>query len=297
MSYTYDIEWRPITTSDGLNFPSDRSQYVSVPGDVFPSTGDFTIEFLVDVDADIDSNGMLAGAGTGSSRLFFYSNTTFGSANNEVRLWSGDLGEIVYGGDIRGAGIVRVSLVRSGSAFELFVDGVSVGTGTNASALGEFDFSELGRSPASTDRVLEGAMHDCRVWDHARTQQEIAGTTHELLDGTEAGLIHLWKMDEGIGTLVADSAGTLDGTAADDDWLSSPVTQVTDVTTTHYDLTDLDPETKYVWRARTDDDGAKSIWSDWVQFETLADSPGLTTPTNLTTTNITADSFRAGWTA
>ena len=72
--------------------------------------------------------------------------------------------------------------------------------------------------------------------------------------------------------------------------------EVSGLTEIDYTQTDLDPETEYEWRARTDDDGVKSAWSDWIQFETLADSPGLTTPTNLTTTNITADSFRAGWT-
>jgi len=225
----YDIEWNATSiTFDGLDFPTARTQYVDVGSAVlFPDTGNFTFECLLEVDSGIADDGMIASSNTGTT-TYLYSNTNFGSATNELRLYHGTHGEVVVGSDIRGDGIVRVSLVRDGSTFTIYVDGTSVGTGTQSGDIGTTTASELGRAYSATTRRLEGRMYDVRVWDHARTVSDIQKDLRANLTGTETGLTHLWKMDEGSGTSVTDSTGTSDGTAAVDDWgISSSTTTPT----------------------------------------------------------------------
>jgi probable HAF family extracellular repeat protein len=64
-----------------------------------------------------------------------------------------------------------------------------------------------------------GSVTDLRVWDYARTPDEIAYNRDQRLTGAEPGLAGLWRFDENAGTNVADAspaahAGTLVGGAA-----------------------------------------------------------------------------------
>ena len=57
------------------------------------------------------------------------------------------------------------------------------------------------------------------MWNHARTEAEIASTINMRLATAQTGLVGRWSLDEGTGTLVRGSAGTsLDGTITGADW-------------------------------------------------------------------------------
>ena len=55
--------------------------------------------------------------------------------------------------------------------------------------------------------VIEGAVGDIRVWDHARTQGEIAADAWTSYSGAQAGLVANWQAVAGSATL-ANTAGT-----------------------------------------------------------------------------------------
>lgn len=55
---------------------------------------------------------------------------------------------------------------------------------------------------------FNGAISEVRVWNTARTQEEIVANMNRRLNGNEAGLWHYWPCDEGSGTTVADCATT-----------------------------------------------------------------------------------------
>lgn len=63
-------------------------------------------------------------------------------------------------------------------------------------------------------RYLSGQIDDVRIWNLARSQQDIRSTRFRRLQGNEAGLIAYWPMDEAIGsTAVPDVSGhSNDGT-------------------------------------------------------------------------------------
>jgi hypothetical protein len=60
---------------------------------------------------------------------------------------------------------------------------------------------------------LDGKLGDFRIWNIARTQEEIQSDYWKQLTGSESGLVLYWKMDEGTGTNCNDStSGNHDGT-------------------------------------------------------------------------------------
>ena len=57
-----------------------------------------------------------------------------------------------------------------------------------------------------------GQVDDVRIWNTARTQQQIQNNMNTELTGNETGLVSYWKFNEGSGTTATDSAGSNDGT-------------------------------------------------------------------------------------
>lgn len=55
---------------------------------------------------------------------------------------------------------------------------------------------------------FNGVVAEMRVWNTARTQEEIVANMNRRLAGTEPGLWHYWPLNEGSGSIVADHATT-----------------------------------------------------------------------------------------
>jgi Concanavalin A-like lectin/glucanases superfamily len=68
-------------------------------------------------------------------------------------------------------------------------------------------------------RAFDGQMNEVRIWDHARTQVEIANDRFTPLQGDEPGLVAYWKMDEGVGTVLTDEVVGQDMTLHDTVWV------------------------------------------------------------------------------
>jgi len=97
----------------------------------------------------------------------------------------------------------------------------------------------IGRNPTGTE-YWEGYLDEIRVWNTARTPQQIADHYNRKVTGSESGLVAYYPFDEGSGAVTEDkTSGTGDGeifgatwvagpsllnplTRADDDWLGVP---------------------------------------------------------------------------
>jgi hypothetical protein len=56
-----------------------------------------------------------------------------------------------------------------------------------------------------------GTIDEVRVWNTARSQEDIEATRSILLAGNEAGLVANWRLDEGTGQTLADTTGRHSG--------------------------------------------------------------------------------------
>lgn len=63
-----------------------------------------------------------------------------------------------------------------------------------------------GTAPAPTE-WLNGCVDDIRIWNIARTQQQIQDSMKRFLKGTEAGIVGNWKGVDGTGTTLTATAG------------------------------------------------------------------------------------------
>ncbi len=102
----------------------------------------------------------------------------------------------------------QVAVVRDGSALTFYIDGVSVGTDATGTNSVRDDDVEIGQAYLNgSEMEFNGQIDEVRIWDTARTQAQIQADMFSHLDGTEAGLVGYYRMDEGAGQTVIDYSG------------------------------------------------------------------------------------------
>jgi hypothetical protein len=92
----------------------------------------------------------------------------------------------------------------------------------------------VGANPIGTE-YWQGGVDEIRVWNHVRTQSQIAASMNNELTGNETGLLLYLPFSEGTGTFTEDATqNTANGTLNGPDWITSgpslspPVTEVSD---------------------------------------------------------------------
>jgi hypothetical protein len=92
----------------------------------------------------------------------------------------------------------HVAFVNDGQSRTIFLNGRSDGQSRISSPLGNLD-QELwiGNDPDSLHRQFIGYLDELRIWNLARTQEEIKGSMNTTLEGNEPGLVGYWNFDDG----------------------------------------------------------------------------------------------------
>jgi len=110
----------------------------------------------------------------------------------------------------------HIAVVFDAGTVKTFANGVLVHTGsTGAATIGDTDGNandfRIGNRQ-STEQGFVGQIDDVRVWNVARSAEDIAAGYTQLLTGNETGLVGNWRMDEAGGSTVVDrSAAGNDG--------------------------------------------------------------------------------------
>jgi len=121
------------------------------------------------------------------------------------------------------SGIMRQAY-GTAKKISLFVDGREVAAATEANfgslEINSFDVT-IGSDDANRgDRYFEGKIADVRIWDTARTVDEITSHMHHFVDPASTGLVANWHLDDagaGVATTVYDATNTAnDGTILGD---------------------------------------------------------------------------------
>jgi hypothetical protein len=92
----------------------------------------------------------------------------------------------------------------------------------------------VGANPVASE-YWQGGIDEIRVWNHVRSQSQIAANMNNELTGNEPGLLLYLPFSEGTGTFTVDETpNTADGTLNGPDWITSgpllspPVTEASD---------------------------------------------------------------------
>jgi len=174
---------------------------------IISADGDFTIEAMVklphgDTKAFVGNNQSQSGRWNIEKRP---------SAQNYVlRFFADGLGDRVFdtANPIPDDVDTHIAVVRDGSTIKLYLDGSEDSEYTNQS--GTLDTSEeIALGDAGVDRGVgaDGLLRKVRMWDVARTQQELQDYKHKRLTGREVGLVGWWPFDEGQGDVLYDRSG------------------------------------------------------------------------------------------
>ncbi|MEQ8777003.1 MAG: LamG-like jellyroll fold domain-containing protein [Marinoscillum sp.] len=104
---------------------------------------------------------------------------------------------------------------------ELYIDGVSIGSGTHSNPfIGNTNF-KMGSNGWSVSALFEGEMDDIRIWNVARTPTQILGNLTTQLSSA-SGLVASYGFNHPSGSLLADLSGNgNDGTLTNFDFLGT----------------------------------------------------------------------------
>lgn len=152
------------------------------------------------------------------------------------------------------------AIVYDGNKIELFRDGSSIYEFDNPT-VNSTDIFWSGRREDQHD-YFNGLVFDIRIWNHARTQIEIQDNMDKRLNGNESGLVAYYKLEEGSGDTVIDSAGDNDGTITDATWRQ-------DVIPDFQSGKGIIIET----RISTDNGSTWSTWTECINGESIPDLP------------------------
>lgn len=196
---------------DGVN------EYVQVPdNNAWTFSGDFTIGAWVNYSA-IDTAGEwwrtalvshTEGAGSTNKWIFGYD----GDANKQLVFHINRPG--VCTAEIRSNAWTattntwyHVAVVRSGSTYTFYRDGVAIGSSTNACGMSNAVAPlRIGWGEGATTKALNGRMDDVRVWSRAVSGQELSDYLAGR-DSVTGSLQAHWRFDNGTGTSATDSSG------------------------------------------------------------------------------------------
>jgi VCBS repeat-containing protein len=123
----------------------------------------------------------------------------------------------------------HVAATFNGTTWQLFLDGqpdgsLAVGAFTprfdsmQHAALGTALNSAVVVTSGQTPGFFNGVLDEVRIWNYARSQAQIAGGLNREIPAA-SGLLGRWGLNEGTGTVVADSSGgNVGGTIVGSNW-------------------------------------------------------------------------------
>jgi len=210
----------------------DGTDYVQVSQSGQLDVSTMTLEAWIKPNANDGNNrsfiSMRSSVGNTGTRWSAHMSRTGGT----IGIWNGSSYRTVSKGSAFNAGQwYHVALVMNTSGADLYIDGsyigrITSGINTNVTGRDLVIGDPNGSSTGYTNENWIGEIDEVRIWNGARTSQEIQGNKDNNLNGNEAGLIAYFNLNEGEGTTASDGSnsglsGTLVNMDPNSDWVES----------------------------------------------------------------------------
>ena len=177
--------------------------------------------------------------GGGAGRDYGYGLRCGGQGQFDVVLGSGNWQELKSPQNSISLNVwTHIAATFNGTNIKLYVNGEEVAARrASFSIVTNSNNVQIGDSPGFSGRVFNGKIDEVRIWNIARTEEEIKNSMNlslgsGILDSESSGLVGYWSMDEGIDQQVSDKSyfgndGLLGSSSSkessDPTWVSSEV--------------------------------------------------------------------------
>lgn len=222
---TAACEFGPCSAQDGALDFDDHTVRIPESSD-FTLSGGFTIEAWIRADATQHDHSPTIISGnydSGGRQGWRFFITLWDSYLGSICFGNGNVIYPVTGTDIRDGEWHHVAVVRSGSTFIYYIDGIEDGRRSGTSATLNARDLHIGSSRGyrTNGFSMAGTIHSVRIWNDTRTASEILNNMEPEGPSETDGLVALWRFNEGSGQTVEDEAGGHDGTLGMDDTAES----------------------------------------------------------------------------
>lgn len=117
-----------------------------------------------------------------------------------------------YNGSLLDNECHHVALTRTSDTISFFADGALIGTRiiSSSSTTASNEPLWIGKD-MPTNNTFNGLISQCRIWNVARTQNQINESKDIVVPGNEPGLLAYWEMNNDDDQIVKDETGQFDG--------------------------------------------------------------------------------------
>ena len=241
------------TTNKSIDLEKDSSQYLSI-ADISQTGLDLTVDcsfeawVKFETIPDANNNSLITKiGGDGVSYAFTFVNAA--GDNQKIEFYytaNGSTYNFVDSADLNyTTGIwthFAITFIASSATVEFYMNGVSKGTATG-SATSIFNSNSVFKI-GGPSVFLDSLIDEVRVWNDARTDQEIEDNYQTELEGTESNLVGYWKLNDDLLDETSNGNGLTNNNSA---VFSSSVPFVGETTTS----TGYTPTAYYLYEGNT----------------------------------------------
>lgn len=198
-----------------LDFNGNQNVSVADNASLRTSAGNMTIETWFKIESNVNDWVRVVGKGTSNDREYglWYN---FNEQRFLFQMWADN--QVLDHASVVTSGNPAVELdtwyhlagVKDGNQARLYLNGQLVGTATVANTTPAVSTAPFTIAETGIHSYHNGQVDEVRLWNVARTTQEIADNYNKGISGNENGLVLYYNMDTGSGTNLEDLAGNND---------------------------------------------------------------------------------------
>jgi hypothetical protein len=244
------VNVNPVLPSTHLNFDGVNDYVELTSESSFDFTNQMTIEFWMKSDYNPTQWDAIIAKGDDSWRIALNQDGTLNFAGSNA------FGDVSSVSSVIDNSWHHVAVTYNNVEAIIYIDGIQNSAVTGSGTINNSTYPvSIGENLQATGRFYQGNIDEVRIWDVARTAEQIESSKNCEVEGSEVGLVAYYKFNQGLGSqdnssitsLTDETASGLDGvlynfalTGTTSNFLTQVVnTVVNPITTPTFDIADI----------------------------------------------------------